>query len=166
MRPDFGMLTVSSNSHRFGRYLWRDCVCLCGAEKRIRQDHVFSGRTKSCGCLKNVSRPHPIGCRCNAHKASPNRSHGMSNTPTYGTWTAMVQRCTNPNRRNWRWYGALGVKICERWNMFENFLADMGTRPMGKTLDRLNPEGNYEPSNCRWADQKTQMNNLRRKANV
>jgi hypothetical protein len=81
---------------------------------------------------------------------------------TYMTWSAMIQRCKNPNNTKYPKYGALGIKVCERWEIFENFLADMGERPAGKTLDRWpDQSGNYEPSNCRWATPLQQQRNLR-----
>ena len=75
---------------------------------------------------------------------------------TYRTWKEMRQRCGNPNADQYKWYGGRGVKICERWSDFVNFLVDMGERPEGKTIDRIDSDKDYEPSNCRWATPKEQ----------
>lgn len=85
----------------------------------------------------------------------------MSRTPVHAVWKAMIQRCANPKAHDYRWYGALGVEVCERWRSFENFYADMG-EPNGLTLDRINPMGDYKPSNCRWASWETQRMNKRK----
>ena len=79
--------------------------------------------------------------------------------PTHRGWKAMLQRCTNPKVINYAYYGGRGVTICERWRTFANFLADMGERPKGHTLDRIDPDGNYEPGNCRWATYREQTLN-------
>jgi hypothetical protein len=81
--------------------------------------------------------------------------------PLYKTWFEMHQRCKNPAKWQFRLYGGRGISVCERWDLFANFCEDMGERPSGFTLDRLDCDGNYEPSNCRWADKLTQANNAR-----
>jgi len=93
-------------------------------------------------------------------------THGMSDTPTYNSWEGMKQRCTNPKATNYSYYGGRGITYCPEWETFAAFLADMGERPSVElTLDRFpNPDGNYEPGNCRWATAKEQINNRRKKA--
>ena len=83
-------------------------------------------------------------------------------TPTYRTWQNMVQRCTNQNHTHWEYYGGRGITVCERWLTFDKFLEDMGSKPEGLTLDRINNDGNYELSNCRWATRSEQNFNRRR----
>ena len=94
------------------------------------------------------------------------RTHGHCcggrHSPTYTSWTAMRTRCQNRNYSNYAYYGGRGIKICARWESFENFLADMGERPEGMTLDRIDPDGDYIPSNCRWATAKEQRHNWSR----
>jgi len=87
--------------------------------------------------------------------------HGQTYTPTYRSWEAMKYRCNRESYSLYREYGGRGITYCERWEKFENFFADMGHRPAGKTLDRIDTDGNYEPSNCRWADASTQRRNRR-----
>ncbi len=92
-----------------------------------------------------------------------NTKHGMFGTPTYTTWGQMIQRCTNPKSKEYPRYGARGIKVCERWRKFENFLADMGLKPAGLSLERVNNDGDYEPDNCKWA---TPLEQSRNRSNV
>ena len=125
--------------------MWR-CQCDCGKEITTAAMYLNGGSTNSCGCI--------VG----KHK----RTHGATGTPEFMAWTAMKQRCENPKLKGFKDYGGRGIKVCERWQTFENFLADMGERPSpGHSVDRINNDGNYEPGNCRWATRVTQSNNRR-----
>ncbi len=86
-------------------------------------------------------------------------THGMSDTRYYAVWRGMKARCQNPKSLWFKRYGGRGIKVCRRWNKFENFVADMGEKPTGMSLDRIDNDGNYEPSNCRWTNQRTQCRN-------
>ena len=92
--------------------------------------------------------------------------HGMSSTTEHVIWKQMRFRCSNPNATNWHRYGGRGIRVCERWNSFSNFYYDMGPRPEGMSLERINLDGNYEPSNCKWATSKEQANNTSTNVNV
>lgn len=111
-----------------------------------------SGHTRSCGCLASEVR------------AARWRTHGKTDTRVYRAWASMLRRCQNPNTVAYKWYGARGIKTCERWQKFENFLADMGEPPVGMELDRIDNDGNYEPENCRWVTH--QKNCMNRRNNV
>ena len=123
------------------------CECDCGTVKRVRLDGLRNGHTKSCGCLQK-------------EKVS---THGMRDHPLYGTWFMMNDRCSNNENKSHYYYGARGITVCERWlNSFENFFEDMGIRPAGMTLDRIDNDKGYNKENCRWTSRNVQSRNSRR----
>jgi hypothetical protein len=120
------------------------CKCSCGARGTVAQYALTSGRAVRC-------------------QTCGRKTHGHTGSPTYASWASMKSRCHNPGTTGYRDYGGRGIKVCSRWqNSFANFLADMGERPEGKSLDRRDNNGNYEPGNCRWASQTEQNQNKRR----
>jgi len=143
----FGLLTIlaRASNDRFGRTQWL-CRCDCGSERVVALFRMTSGHTRSCGCIKGLV----------------NATHRMKGTPTHNSWCAMKQRCNYAQSKQYPAYGGRGITVCARWNdSFENFLADMGERPKGMTIDRINSDGNYEPKNCRWATDPDQQRNRR-----
>lgn len=150
----FGRLTVIRRAgSRGGRVVWA-CMCECGSTVEVVSHALTSGHTKSCGCWKDERN----------RGTQPKHGHarrGTKRTPTYKTWQAMMTRCYNPNVASFKDYGARGVTVCDGWHLFENFLAYMGERPEGMTLDRIDSDKGYTPDNCRWATKITQARNTR-----
>jgi len=124
------------------------CKCVCGNEVIVRKPHFINNHTKSCGCL-------------NKEKTSQlNKTHGLSKSSTYKSWTAMIQRCVNKNFTNFDNYGGRGIKVCDRWLKFDNFLLDMGIKPnKDYQIDRIDNNKNYEINNCKWSSRIENCNN-------
>lgn len=151
----FGRLTVISQHGKDSKHktMWL-CVCECGVTKVIRGQSIVDGVVVSCGCYnKDV-----LIERQTKHGHNP----AIRKSRTYQSWANMIQRCTNPNNTNWGNYGERGITVCKRWRLsFVNFLKDMGLRPKGTSIDRIDVNGNYEPGNCRWATKSEQGFNKR-----
>lgn len=147
----FGRLVVldKETQRRGTLVMWR-CRCDCRKEVSAAALRLRNGQKQSCGCLHDEMAVARL------------TKHGMTHSPEYMNWQAMRQRCLDPNSESYRYYGGRGIRICARWDSFENFYADMGPRPFpGATVDRIKSEGNYEPDNCEWATRAKQTKNRR-----
>ena len=150
----FGRLVVLDLDHvrEKNRNSWWKCRCDCGREVVVYRGSLTSGDSISCGCYHRE------------HVRDFPKTHGMSSTPLYSTWSGMVQRCTNPNAKNYERYGGRGVTVCSEWDDFKNFHDWAVTHgyEQGLTIDRKDNDLGYSPDNCRWVDRITQQNNTRR----
>lgn len=140
----FGFLTaLRRDSNHKKKWV---CRCDCGNETSVFQENLKAGRTVSCGC----------------HNLTKSKTHGLTLHPLYGTWLTMVHRCTNPKHAQYHNYGGRGITVCDRWlASFPAFLEDMGQRPKGYTLERLDNDKGYCKENCVWAPWESQVVNKR-----
>lgn len=137
-----GFVDARSKDH----HLQGEWLCDCGETKVLANTRVIHGQIKHCGCLYTPT--------------ITNFKHGMRYTRTYATWAAIKQRCLNAESKDFKRYGHSGISLCNEWaNSFESFLSDMGERPLGTSIDRIDTTKGYEPNNCRWATPSQQQRN-------
>lgn len=145
----FGRLRVlcRAGSTKFKEVTWL-CLCDCGKQSIVKGKSLRSGTTKSCGCINREKTSQRL------------KTHGMRYSAEYYIWRSMKDRCENERHKEYARYGGRGISVCHEWrDSFSSFYRDMGPRPHGLTLDRIDNDDGYNKGNCRWADRKTQTEN-------
>ncbi len=152
----FGKLTIIKEVQKRAGKRYFLCLCDCGNKREERLVALRAGKIKSCGCARNE------------RNRISNLSHGLSGTSLYGSWHGMKQRCLNPNSKNYKYYGGRGITVCQEWIEFETFCqwAISHGYKNGLTIERIDPNGNYEPRNCSWIPKSEQSNNTCRSKRI
>ncbi len=147
----FGRAVPLRRTDKNRQRLWNyECQCDCGTLFVTNGSSLRRGLTRSCGCLMHRPRPD---------LAARNTTHGLSKTATWQSFHTMIQRCENPNNPKYPRYGGRGILVCDKWHRFEEFFKDMGLKPEGKTIGRIDNDGHYEPANCEWQTDEEQARN-------
>lgn len=145
-----GRLTIIGRAPSVnGMAAWH-CVCSCGNQRIAKGKHLRCGWVQSCGCYMRELR---------SVNGKKHATHNATGTPEFSSWAGMMDRCHNEKSNAYKLYGARGLHVCERWHDFATFLADMGPRPPGTSIDRIDNARGYEPGNCRWATATQQARN-------